>query len=84
MNITNIIMSERCKSQSNSARFQLSRGLDYSYLDGGGRTRRWHEDTFWSVDNVLVFVMGTNFPGVSSLTNCILIICAYLGVLSFR
>lgn len=38
MNITNMMLREGCMTESYSARFQLSRGLDAGHLDGGGRT----------------------------------------------
>lgn len=67
-----------------SVRSLFSRGLDGGgFLDGGGRTRRWNEEVFWSTGNVLVLVLGAGYPGVSPLTSCILMICVYLGVLSF-
>ena len=66
-----------------SVRFLFSRGLDGGFLDGRGRTRRWNEEVFWSTGNVLVLVLGAGYPGVSPLTSCMLMICVYLGVLSF-
>lgn len=84
MNITNIMLSEECKTECDSARVQLSRGLDGGYLDEVRRAGRWHKEAFWSVDNILVFVLGASYPGVFSLTSCILIIWVYVGVLSFN
>lgn len=66
-----------------SVRFLFSRGSDGGFLDGGGKTRRWNEEVFWNTGNVLVLVLGAGYPGVSPLTSCILMICVYLGVLSF-
>ena len=83
-NITNTMLSEECKTESDAAIFQFSRGLDGGYLDGGRGARRWHREAFWSVDNVLVFVLGASYPSVSSLISCILTIWVYLGVLSFN
>lgn len=39
VNITNMMLRGGCMTESYSARFQLSRGLDAGHLDGGGRTR---------------------------------------------